>query len=393
MKSLKKNKILVIGNTASNFYLFRKDFLISCIKDGHEITALVSEYDDFWLQKIKDLGVEVVTYNLSRSGLNPFQDIKTLFQLKRLISTYQPEVVFSFFTKPVIYGSLAARLSSIPKPKIVGMIEGLGSPFTEHPKGQSLKMKLVQFFQVSLYRVVFPFIDKIIFLNEDDPKDLVFAKRICHRKDAIQVLGGIGLKLEDYPYHSWNTQSNISFIIVGRLLVEKGIYEYLAAAKIVKEKYPNVSFKVIGGLDTKNPSGLSQNELDQVIQSGVIEYKGFTNKIAEELTNASVFVLPSYREGVPRSTQEAMAIGRPVITTDVPGCRETVIDGVNGFLVPKWDIEALAEKMCYFIKNPDQINKMGYESYKIACEKFDVHKVNQKLFNIMGLDMYYETLD
>lgn len=377
-------KIFLIGTTASNLYLFRKDFILSCINKGYQVYALVSEYDDAWLEKIKCLGAEIITYELSRSGLNPFKDLKTLFHLKKLISEYQPDFVFSFFTKPVIYGSLAARLSSTPK--IIGMLEGLGSPFTEHPHGQSLKMKFVQFFQVSLYRIVFPFIDKIIFLNDDDPKDLIISKKIYHRKNAIHVLGGIGLKLEDYPYNPCDISKPITFVIVARLLVEKGIYEYLAAAEIVKEKYPEACFKVIGGLDTQNPSSLTQHELDIVIHSGVIEYVGFTNNIAEELNNSSVFVLPSYREGVPRSTQEAMAIGRPVITTDVPGCRETVVDGVNGFLIPKWDVKALVEKMCYFIENPDQVNRMGYESYKIACEKFDVNEVNQKLFKIMGLD-------
>lgn len=379
-----KNKIFFIGTTVSNLYLFRKDFIISCINQGYQVYALVSEYDDAWLEKIESLGAEVITYELSRSGLNPFNDLKTLFELKKIIKQYNPDLVFSFFTKPVIYGSLAARLSGVPN--VIGMIEGLGSPFTEHPSGQSFKMKLVQFFQVSLYRIVFPFLDKIIFLNEDDPKDLIHTKKIHHKKNAIHVLGGIGLDLNDYPYYSWNESSNISFLIIGRLLVEKGIYEYLEAAKIVKAKYPNISFKVIGGLDTQNPSGLSQHELDTVIQSGVIDYKGFTNEVAKELRECSVFVLPSYREGVPRSTQEAMAVGRPIITTDVPGCKDTVVDGINGFLVPKWNINLLVEKMCFFIENPQQINLMGYESYKIACEKFDVHKVNQKLFKIMGLE-------
>lgn len=380
---MKVNKIFLIGTTASNLYLFRKDFIISCIEQGHQVFTLVSEYDDVWLDKIKSLGAEVITYDLSRSGLNPFKDLKTLLQLREIIVEHQPDLVFSFFTKPVIYGSLAARLGKVPN--VIGMIEGLGSPFTDHPTGQSLKMKLVQFFQVSLYRIVFPFIDKIIFLNDDDPKDLIISKKIYHRKDAIHVLGGIGLKLEDYPYSPWDTSSNISFVIVARLLIEKGIYEYLAAAKIVKEKYPNVYFKIIGSLDTQNPSGLTQDELDNVIQSGVIEYKGFTNQIAEELKNSSVFVLPSYREGVPRSTQEAMAIGRPVITTDVPGCRDTVIDGVNGFLTPKWDVNALANKMMYFIEHPEQINIMGQESYKMAQEKFDAEKVNVKLLRIMDI--------
>ena len=381
---MKTKNIFIIGTTASNLFLFRKDFILSCIQNGHKVFALVSEYDDYWLDKIKNLGAEVITYKLSRSGLNPFNDIKSMLELKAYINLYKPDIVFSFFTKPVIYGSLAAKFAKAPN--IIGMIEGLGSPFTEHPHGQSLKMKLVRFIQVSLYRIVFPFLDKIIFLNKDDPIDLIKKNKIFHKKDAIQVLGPIGLDLKDYPYKAWDSSNQISFIFVARLLAEKGIYEYLEAAKIVKSKYPNAYFKVIGGLDLENPYGLSKQELDDVVSTGIIEYPGFVNNVAEEIQNSAVFVLPSYyREGVPRSTQEAMAIGRPVITTDVPGCRETVVDGVNGFLIPKWDIRALADKMIYFIEHPEKINEMGKESYKIAQEKFDAEKVNIKLLKIMNI--------
>ena len=381
---MKTKSIFIIGTTASNLFLFRKDFILSCIQNGHKVFALVSEYDDYWLDKIKNLGADVITYKLSRSGLNPFNDIKSMLEIKGYIKWHKPDIVFSFFTKPVIYGSLAAKFAKAPN--IIGMIEGLGSPFTEHPHGQSLKMKLVRFIQVSLYRIVFPFLDKIIFLNKNDPIDLIENNKIFHKKDAIQVLGGIGLNLNEFPHTIWDNSKGITFIIIARLLAEKGIYEYLEAAKIVKSKYPNVIFKVVGGLDTRNPSGLSKEELENLISTEVIEYRGFSNNIAEEIKNSAVFVLPSYREGVPRSTQEAMAIGRPVITTNVPGCRETVENGINGFLVPKWNAQALADKMCFFIENPEQINIMGRESYKIACEKFDVHTVNKKLFKILGID-------
>jgi len=377
-------KIFLIGTTGSNLYLFRKDFIISCIQKNHKVFALVSDCDDQWLQKIRTLGAEVIFYRLGRSGLNPVNDFKSMMELKSHINHHNPDIVFSFFTKPVIYGSLAAKLAKVPL--VVGMIEGLGSPFTEHPSGQSLKIKMVKFFQISLYRIVFPFLDKIIFLNKDDPVDLIEKNKIYHKPNAVNVLGPIGLSLCDYPYKPWNDSQNISFIFVARLLAEKGIYEYLEAAKIVKLKYSHVKFKIVGGLDTQNPYGLSKEELDKVISTGIIEYPGFVNNVKDYVAQSAVFALPSYyREGVPRSTQEAMAIGRPVITTDVPGCRDTVVDGVNGFLVPKWDVNALVEKMCFFIENPDQINIMGEESYKIACEKFDVHKVNKKLFEIMEI--------
>lgn len=378
-------KIILIGNTSSTMLGFRSDLIKKLVLNNYEVYAFICEYNKEHLAKIKDLGAIPITYRMNRGGLNPFADLKTVFELKEKINKIKPDFVFSYFTKPVVYGSIAARLSKVPK--IIGMIEGLGTPFTIHKHGQSLKVKLIRFIQVSLYKIVFPFLDKIIFLNSDDSVDLIKGNSIKHKDNAITMLGPIGLNLEDYEYRLWDENQVISFIFIARLLAEKGIFEYLEAAKIVKQKYPNVAFKIIGGLDSENPYGLTKQELDNVIATGIVEYPGFVTDVAKRIQDSAVFVLPSYyREGVPRSTQEAMAIGRPVITTDVPGCRETVIDGVNGFLVPKWNPEALAEKMCYFIENPLQINVMGLESYKIAQENFDVSKVNKKLFEIMGLE-------
>jgi len=376
--------IVIIGTTSSNLYLFRKDFIVSCLNKGMIVHTFVSEPHDYWDDKIEKTGAILIKYQMNRGGLNPFLDLFSLFQLKSSVNKIKPDIVFSFFTKPVVYGSLAAKLAKTPK--IIGMIEGLGSPFTEHKNGYNFKMKLVRFFQVSLYRIVFPFLDKIIFLNKDDPIDLINNNKIYHKPNAVKVLGPIGLNLDDYPYKLWDESQEFSFIFVARLLVEKGIYEYLEAAQIVKEKYPNIIFKVVGGIDSQNPSGVTKQELDKIIATGIIHYIGFSNNVAEEIKNSTVFVLPSYREGVPRSTQEAMAIGRPIITTDVPGCRDTVLDGVNGFLVPKWDVKALVDRMCFFIGNPEQINIMGKESYKIACAQFDVDKVNKKLSKIMGIN-------
>lgn len=378
-------KIVLIGNTATSLLGFRLDMIKKLISLGYEVYTFTSEYTNHDLEQLKTLGCIPVTYSMSRGGLNPFADFKTLVELKRKISEIQPDLVFSYFTKPIIYGSLAAKLSHTPK--IIGMVEGLGTPFTIHKHGQSLKVKLVRFIQITLYRLVFPFLDKIIFLNPDDPVDLVKKNKIWHKTNSVNVLGPIGLNLEDYSYTLWEDTKPVSFIFIARLLAEKGIYEYIEAAKIVKQKYPHVTFKVIGGLDKENPYGLTQAQLDELVNLKIIEYAGFVTDVAQRIQNTAVFVLPSYyREGVPRSTQEAMAIGRPVITTDVPGCRETVIDGVNGFLVPKWNVQVLADKMCYFIEHPEQVNIMGRQSYRMAQEKFDVNKVNQKLFEIMGLN-------
>ncbi len=379
------SKIILIGNTASMMLNFRSDLINKLLANNWKVYAFVCDFNQEQLKKIEKLGAEPIVYKMNRAGLNPFWDLKTILELKRKINEIEPDIVFAYFTKPVIYGSLAARLARVPK--IIAMIEGLGSPFTEHKNGQIFKIKFIKFIQVTLYRIAFPFVNKIIFLNKDDPVDLIESYKIYHKRNSVKILGPIGLNLNDFLYRSWGESQEVSFIFVARLLAEKGIYEYLEAAKIVKSRYPKVVFKVIGGLDLENPYGLSELELEKLKLSGLIEYPGFVNNVPEYIEKSAVFVLPSYyREGVPRSTQEAMAIGRPVITTDVPGCRETVVNGVNGFLVPKWDVNALVEKMCFFIENPEQINIMGKASYNLACERFDAHKVNKRLFEIMEIN-------
>lgn len=374
-------KVVFIGTVASSFYSFRADLIYALLKQGHEVYAFTSEYTAEDLKKIEHLGAIPVTYTLNRGGLNPLADIFATYQLSKKIKAINPDLVFSYFSKPVIFGTLAAKLAKVPR--VIGMLEGLGYTFTEQPEGLSKKTQLIKKIQVFLYKIALPQLDQLIFLNPDDPHDLLDQYSIKVKK--AEVLGGIGLNLNHYKF-STNFSSNISFIFIARLLAEKGIHDYIKAAKIVKEKYPDVKFTVLGAIDKEALGSLEEEELQDLVQTNIIEYPGHVNNVSEWIERASVFVLPSYyREGVPRSTQEAMAIGRAIITTDVPGCRETVVDGVNGFLVPKWNPQALAEKMIYFIEHPDQIEKMGSESYKMAQEKFDAEKVNQRLLNILGL--------
>lgn len=375
-------KVIFIGTVASSFYGFRADLIQVLLKQGHEVYAFTSEYTAEDLKKIEQLGAIPVTYTLNRGGLNPITDIVATYQLSKKIKAINPYLVFSYFSKPVIFGTLAAKLAKVPR--VIGMLEGLGYTFTEQPEGLNKKTQLIKKVQILLYKIALPQLDKLIFLNPDDPKDLLQQHAIIVKK--VEVLGGIGLNLQDYPYKCiTNIQQPINFLFIGRLLKEKGIHDFVLAAIKVKEKYPETQFTVLGAIDSFNLGALKQFELENLISSNIINYHGHVNNVKDWIAKSHVFVLPSYREGVPRSTQEAMAIGRPIITTDVPGCRETVQNGINGFLVPKWNAEALAEKMMYFIHHPDQIEKMGYESYKIAVNKFDAEKVNQRLMNILGL--------
>lgn len=376
------NSIIIIGTVASSFYGFRADLIRMLCNKGYIVYAFTSEYSEADLRKIENLGAIPVTYDLNRGGLNPLADIKATYLLAKKIKEISPNLVFSYFTKPVIFGTLAAKWAKVPK--IIGMLEGLGYTFTEQPEGLSPKTKLIRNIQVFLYRIALPCLDQLVFLNPDDPVDLLEKHNLPVK--AVNILGGIGLNLESYPYRPISkVPVNLNFLFIGRLLKEKGIHEFIAAAKLVKEKYPKTIFTVLGAIDKSNLGALSESELQNLIKSGIIEYPGHVDNIQEWIVKSDVFVLPSYREGVPRSTQEAMAIGRAVITTDVPGCRETVVDEVNGFIVPRWNPERLAEKMIYFIEHPEKTQIMGEASHKIAIEKFDANKVNQKLMDILGL--------
>ena len=347
----------------------------------HSVYAFVCEYSQDELNDIAALGAIPITYELNRGGINPLADAKATYALSKKIKEVNPDLVFSYFSKPVIFGTLAAKIVKVPK--VIGMLEGLGYTFTEQPKATSKKTQLIKNIQILLYKIALPQLDKIVFLNPEDPKDLLGEYSI--RVKEVEVLGGIGLNLKDYPYSS-SYPSQPTFIFVARLLAEKGIHDYIAAAKIVKDKYADAKFIVLGSIDKEALGALTEAELKRFTEANIVEYPGHVDNVSEWIANSSVFVLPSYyREGVPRSTQEAMAIGRAVITTDVPGCRETVIDGVNGFLVEKWNPQALAEKMIYFIEHPEEIKKMGYESYKIAQDKFDADKVNKRLIDMLGL--------
>ena len=380
---MKPNKsVIIIGTVASSILGFRANLIKALLEQQHSVYAFVSEYSQDELNAIAELGAIPITYELNRGGINPLADAKVTYVLSNKIKAINPDLVFSYFSKPVIFGTLAAKLAKVPR--VIGMLEGLGYAFTEQPEGLSKKAQLIKSIQVLLYKIALPQLDKIIFLNPDDPKDLLETYHI--KVKQVDILGGIGLDLDEYNYQPIETiDSPINFLFIGRMLKEKGIHDFISAAKIVKQSHPDVQFTVLGAIDPFNPGALQQSELDRLISLNVINYPGQVDNVQKWIAASHVFVLPSYREGVPRSTQEAMAIGRAVITTDVPGCRETVTDGVNGFLIEKWNPQALAEKMIYFIEHPEEIKKMGYESYKIAQDKFDAHKVNKRLINMLGL--------
>lgn len=375
-------KIALIGTTAESLIQFRKELINSLCKNGHVVYAFAIDYDNSTKEKVKSFGAIPVCYSFSRTGLNPFTDVVNTYKLYKTLKSLNLDSVFSYFSKPAIFGTLAAKFAKIQKR--YAMLEGLGFFFTNSGGHVSVRKKLLKKLLVSLYKISFKHIDSLVLLNVDDKRDLLVNENI-YVKD-VHVLGGIGLNMSDYPYCPPPVDP-VSFIFVARFLQEKGVYEFIEAARIVKHQFPQTQFCMLGSLDLHNPGSLTIERLNELKSNNIIELPGHVDNVQDWLAKASVFVLPSWREGFPRSTQEAMAMGRAVITSDVPGCRETVVDGVNGFLIEPRSPVALAEKMLCFLYNPELIPQMGNASYQIAQQKFDSSIVNAKLMKILQLEI------
>lgn len=366
--------IAIIGTSAARVILFRAELIERLVQRGHNVLAFAPDYTPDTRAQVTALGATPVDFRFNPTGLNPFSDLANTWRLARLFRRRRIEVTFAYVVKPVIFATLAAWLAGVPRR--LGMLEGLGYVFTDQPGGNSIKIRVLRRVQALLYRLTFPLLERMIFLNPDDPADLIDRYRIPVRK--VSLLGPIGLDLSRYAYRPLG-QGPFSFIFVGRLLAEKGINEYIEAARLVKRRHAQARFIMLGGLDEANPGGLTAAELEALVDDDIVIHPGYVTNVQDWIADAHVFVLPSYREGMPRSTQEAMAMGRAVITTDVPGCRETVEQGRNGFLVPPFDAHALAEKMLYFIEHPEEAERMGRESHGLASAHFDVHAANARL--------------
>lgn len=370
-----QKSIAIIFNDAKMLLNFRKELIISLIKNNFDVFCLCPTFEEAELSILSSIGAKCYEFYLERNGIHPLNELRSLTSLKNLLCQINPTILLSITAKPIVWGLLASRLTSI-RYRVV-LFTGLGYVFTSGNQ----KAKFLKPILVNLYRIALPLANKIIFQNQDDCQEITHLCGLDQKK--VQVIQGTGVNLQEWFYHPPHL-SPLTFTLAARLLKEKGILEFCAAAAYLKQYHPDVRFWLLGGPD-KNPGTLSEKDIEQYIQSGVVEWFGFVN-VKEYLSQTSVFVLPSYREGVPRSIQEAMAMGRPVITTDVPGCRETVIDGYNGYLIPPRDVDALITAMHKFIEQPSLIFLMGYHSYQMAVELFDVKKINAQYLQLFSED-------
>jgi glycosyltransferase involved in cell wall biosynthesis len=368
-------KVIIIGALPSSLVNFRGELIKSFLANGHEVVAMASGASAAEASNIEKIGLKYIDYPVQRNGLNPFADIKTLLNFKEVFKVEQPDMVLAYTIKPVIWGGIATRF--FPSIQFYGLITGLGFAFQ---KG-SFKRNILSFIAISLYRLALSKANKVIFQNPDNLQVFINNK-IISKKSATRV-NGSGVDLTHFVKNIPVTE-NFTFLTIARLLGEKGLREYAAAAKIIKQQCPSIIFQLVGPEDP-SPDAIPLAEVQQWHQAGDIEYLGGASDVRPYLERCNVFVLASYHEGMPRTVLEAMATGRPILTTNVPGCKETVINGESGFLVEKQNIDQLAAKMLWFIENQEQWSAMAEKSYELAQRHFDVRKVNEQLLSIMGL--------
>jgi glycosyltransferase involved in cell wall biosynthesis len=371
-------KFLLVAGFPDSLLQFRGpliDALIAANLQVHVAAPNLPE-GDAMRRQLEAKGLVVHEIPLRRTGMNPIADLACLLYLWRLMRRIKPQFVLGYTIKPVIYGSLAAWLAQVPRR--FALITGLGYAFQGQNGGRrGLLLWVVR----RLYALGLSRTHKVLFQNPDD-EALFRSLGILRPAAASFVVNGSGVNVAEYSPAPLPAAPH--FLLIGRLLGDKGVREYAQAAARLRARHPEAHFSLVGWID-ENPDAISQQELDAWVAENTLDYLGRLGDVRPAIAACSVYVLPSYREGTPRTVLEAMAMGRAIVTTDAPGCRETVIDGDNGYLVPVRSADALAAAMGRFLDDPALAPRMGARSRQIAEEKYDVHKVNAVMLREMGI--------
>lgn len=367
-------KVIICSAGTKSLKWFRMDMMRDLIDAGCEVVALGDSRDVSWHTYFESRGIRYRSFFVQRNGTNPFQDLKTISDLKHIFLEELPDKVFVYHAKANIYGSIAAKAAGISD--VYAMVGGLGSLYN----GDGLKKRFLRTIIAFEYRFAFRFADRVFFQNEDDLNYFVSSRIV--KLEKTTMVRGSGVNLNHFKQRE--VPEKPCFLMIARLTRDKGVLEYLEACRLLKKDYPEVVCMLVGPYDT-NPTSLSQEALEPYIRSGVIEYFGEQEDVRPFLDRCSVYVLPSYREGTPKSILEAMATGRAIITTDAPGCRDTVQDKVNGFLVPVRNIEDLVKSMAVMAADREMVQAMGLASREVAEKDYDVKAVNQIIIETMHI--------
>ncbi|TYZ12609.1 glycosyltransferase family 4 protein [Hymenobacter lutimineralis] len=365
-------RVAIVINTSWNIWNFRRSLVKALQAAGHEVLAIAPP-DDYSARLETELGCRYVPILMENKGTNPVKDALLTRQFYQVYRREKPDVVLQYTIKPNIYGTLAARLAGIPS---VNNVSGLGTVF--------IVKNLVSKVALGLYRFAFRYPHRVFFQNDDDRQ--LFLQHGLVQARITDLLPGSGIDTRKFqPAPVFQRQQPFTFLMIARVLYEKGVEEYFEAARRVREAMPGTRIQLLGGIDESGGVGVKRAVFEQWLQAGNVEYLGTSDNVAAHIAQADCVVLPSYREGTPKTLLEAAAMGKPIVTTDVPGCRETVEDGVNGFLCEVRNGADLAEKMLQVQGLPDaQLAEMGRASRQLAEEKFDERIVLEKYLRVVA---------
>lgn len=362
-------RIVIVANTTWNIYNFRLNIIRRLLDEGHEVIVMAPvDKFIFYTESIREV-LHVPIRHLHRDSVNPLRDLRLLSELIGLYKKYKPDLVLHYTVKPNIYGGMAASLLGIPS---VAVVTGLGySLMHEGVLNAVTKM---------LYKISLPGHSRVIFENLDD-KQLFESSGLVSSSKSIAIKG-CGVDTASFsPNGDSRQQDRITFTFIGRLLYDKGVKEFIEAAKEVKTKANNIQFWLVGEIDKENPSAVRNEDLMKWIRDPNIHYHGATENVRKFIEKSDCIILPSYREGMPRVIMEAMALERPVITTNTAGCRETVDEDVNGYLVPVRDVPALSNAMIKFLSlTREQQKHMGKAGRVKVLKEFDDRIIAEQLY-------------
>ena len=366
-------KILLVINSHQFTAKHRIPLIQHFASLGYNVKCIVPEKSAAQLELVKN-NIQTINWNISRKGLNLFSEIMSIFRLSQIYRRESPNAVIHATIKPVIYGSVASFVTK--SGAIVNLVTGLGSVFIS--KGWF--MKIIKLFMGAVYSLVFRLISQtVIFQNKSDQQQLINDHHYPLLKNV--VISGSGVNISDFPFCKFPVQKRVT--LIGRIIKEKGILTVIETAKIIKEKRNDILFTLVGPLDAGNPSFINEDTIKNWELENVIEWWGVVNNIMDVYKQSSIVVLPSYREGLPKTLLEACLTGRPVIASDVPGCQDVIVHGKTGYLFPLNDSEALASYILFLIDNEEKMKKMGLAGRENVIHNFSTDVIIPQLVNVI----------
>ena len=364
-------KIFIISNIFWTISTFRRYLIQELIEKGYEVVCIADtdDFSDISIDIITTLGASFIHIPVDRKGINPFSDFQYFLKLLKLFKKEKPNLIICYTIKPVIYGAIAAWIAKIPS---FAILTGLGSSFIQ----QGILTKVI----LSLLQLSLSKTSKVFFLNKTD-KEVFLNHKLCSSQKAF-ILPGEGIDTQEYDQCTTIPSKKIRFLLVARLLKDKGVYEFIEAAKIIKEKFPETEFLLAGGFDEGNPTAIKPYEIEVWVKNKIVCYLGKTDTIKDFFAQTDIIVLPSYREGLSRLLLEAASCQKPLIATNVPGCQELVYHNINGFLCEPKNIDSLVQTMTnMLLLSSDERKRFGIESRKIVLQNFGKEKVNAIYMN------------